>query len=115
MYCVIAGEKRFTLHPPCDAPFLYERSYPMGSYRLLPDEHRWVVQQEVPSCEHACSTRLFCCVTDVRCVHVAWVSVDPVPSSMASEQYPLYRHGSRLTCAVRPGETLVRRDNDRLQ
>jgi hypothetical protein len=52
MYCVIAGEKRFTLLPPCDAPFLYERSYPVGQYSC-DAQGKWSVNLQVlQSCNH---------------------------------------------------------------
>lgn len=33
MYCVVRGEKLFTLLPPSDVLFLYEQEYPSGRYR----------------------------------------------------------------------------------
>lgn len=33
MYCVVRGEKLFTLLPPSDVLFLYEQEYPSGTYR----------------------------------------------------------------------------------
>lgn len=33
MYCVVRGEKHFTLLPPSDVLFLYEQEYPQGRYR----------------------------------------------------------------------------------
>lgn len=33
MYCVLRGEKHFTLLPPSDVLFLYEQEFPQGRYR----------------------------------------------------------------------------------
>jgi hypothetical protein len=33
LYCVVAGEKHFTLLPPSDAPFLYTADFPDATYR----------------------------------------------------------------------------------
>ncbi|ETW04235.1 hypothetical protein, variant [Aphanomyces invadans] len=33
MYCVVRGRKHFTLLPPSDVAFLYEREFPTGRYR----------------------------------------------------------------------------------
>ena len=32
LYTVISGEKHFTLFPPCDYPWLYERDVPTGQW-----------------------------------------------------------------------------------
>lgn len=38
MYCVVRGEKHFTLLPPSDVLFLYEQDYPCGRYRQRREE-----------------------------------------------------------------------------
>ena len=45
MYCVLAGEKRFTLLPPSDVSFLYERVFPVGRFTV--SDGQWRVQHEV--------------------------------------------------------------------
>ena len=36
LYTVISGEKHFTLYPPCDYPWLYEKMYPTGQWTRDP-------------------------------------------------------------------------------
>jgi len=35
IYCVINGTKTFTLYPPTDLPFLYEREYSSAQYEQV--------------------------------------------------------------------------------
>ena len=37
MYCVVTGQKIFTLLPPSDILFLYEQDFPQGRYRRKAD------------------------------------------------------------------------------
>lgn len=45
IYVVIAGEKHFTLLPPTDAPFMYERMYPQAHFKQEPSG-KWKVRNE---------------------------------------------------------------------
>lgn len=46
MYCVIRGEKHFTLLPPSDVLFLYEQDFARGKYRRKLDGAGFDVQME---------------------------------------------------------------------
>lgn len=46
MYCVLRGEKQFTLLPPSDVLFLYEQEYPQGRYRRKDDGSGFEVHME---------------------------------------------------------------------
>ena len=70
MYCVLAGEKVFTLHPPCDAPFLYEKPYAVGRHALatVAGQQQWVVE---PSTEARLTLHFAGCslaVADMCCL-----------------------------------------------
>ena len=46
MYCVIRGEKHFTLLPPSDVLFLYEQEYAQGRYRRKSEGGGFEVEME---------------------------------------------------------------------
>lgn len=46
MFCVVRGEKHFTLLPPSDVLFLYEQEYPQGRYRRKQDGRGFGVEME---------------------------------------------------------------------
>lgn len=46
MYCVVRGEKHFTLLPPSDVLFLYEQQYPQGRYRRKNEGGGFEVEME---------------------------------------------------------------------
>lgn len=46
MYCVVRGEKHFTLLPPSDVLFLYEQEYPQGKYRRKNEGGGFEVEME---------------------------------------------------------------------
>lgn len=46
MYCVVRGQKHFTLFPPSDVLFFYEREYPQGRYRRRADGTGFDVEME---------------------------------------------------------------------
>lgn len=86
IYYVVAGAKEFTLYPPTDFPFLYERTYRAATYtRGSEDEDFAVVENDPPS-------------------SVPWLSVDPDRPDY--EAYPLFRHATPLRCVVHAGEAL---------
>ncbi|KAG5190569.1 cupin-like domain-containing protein [Tribonema minus] len=82
LYCVLRGEKRFTLLPPTDILFLYQRQCRAARYAHTP--RSWKVQLE-----------------DER---VPWISADPAEPNF--NRFPLLRYASPVQCAVGPGETL---------
>ena len=49
LFCVLSGEKIFTLCPPVDAPFLYERDYPSGRFHYSRATQQWTVVPHQPS------------------------------------------------------------------
>lgn len=46
MYCVVRGEKHFTLLPPSDVLFLYEQEYAQGRYRRKSEGGGFEVKME---------------------------------------------------------------------
>lgn len=84
MYCVLRGEKQFTLLPPSDVLFLYEQEYPQGRYRQRDDRNGFEVLMEENT--------------------VSWIPVDPACPDLS--RYPLFRYASPVQCNVGPGDIL---------
>eukprot|EP00903_Cladosiphon_okamuranus_P016617 g15329.t1 len=89
MYCVVRGEKLFTLLPPSDVLFLYEQDYASGTYR-----QRRGKTGELGGFE----------VELDRGATVPWIPVDPACPDL--EKYPLFRYASPVQCRVGPGDIL---------
>eukprot|EP01116_Phalansterium_solitarium_P009609 TRINITY_DN23847_c0_g1_i1.p1 TRINITY_DN23847_c0_g1~~TRINITY_DN23847_c0_g1_i1.p1 ORF type:complete len:336 (-),score=80.02 TRINITY_DN23847_c0_g1_i1:91-1098(-) len=88
IYAVIAGEKHFTLYPPTDLYFLYERRYKRGTFREnMENEAR--------------GFDIDCAESDNE---VPWISVDPDRPDY--DAFPRFRHASPIMCTVKPGELL---------
>jgi jumonji domain-containing protein 7 len=81
LHAVILGEKTFTLYPPTDLPFLYQRVYQTGRFdenmKIIPDEPK----NEVP-----------------------WISVDPTAPNF--DKFPLYEFATPYTVKLRAGDVL---------
>lgn len=109
MYCVVKGEKHFTLLPPADVACLYEREYKSARYR-----HER--SGELPGHPlDADSTRKFHDKFASR--HAAWrihespetgdtpwIPVDPL--HIDADRYPLAGLLDPVECVVRAGEVL---------
>eukprot|EP00752_Nemacystus_decipiens_P010892 g9685.t1 len=91
MYCVVRGEKLFTLLPPSDVLFLYEQEYPSGRYRYRQrngeNGGRGGFEVELEGG-----------------TTVPWIPVDPACPDL--DKYPLFRHASPIQCRVGPGDIL---------
>lgn len=66
LFYVLSGEKVFTLCPPADAPFLYQREFDSGTFHQQTNGE-WVVQQDYTT--NDCS----------ECFRVQWIEGDVEP------------------------------------
>ncbi|XP_065834269.1 bifunctional peptidase and (3S)-lysyl hydroxylase Jmjd7-like [Oscarella lobularis] len=82
LYCVVAGEKTFVLHPPTDAPFIPYKYYKPGVYKKCGDGF------EIVDC--------------VDETDVPWICVDPLRDNSES----IYGKARPITCTVKAGEML---------
>ena len=83
LYCVVTGEKHFTLLPPTDYHCLYETSYPQGQFQQEGGPGgRWEVQGAVDPQGQL--------VTD----HVPWVPVDVDHPDL--ERFPRFQHANPI-------------------
>jgi peptidyl-lysine (3S)-dioxygenase / protease len=84
MYCVVRGEKHFTLLPPSDIVFLHQQQHTAARYSYDAAAQQWSIEVEEDT--------------------VPWIPVDPALSDQA--QFPLFKYASPLQCTVRAGEIL---------
>jgi peptidyl-lysine (3S)-dioxygenase / protease len=84
MYCVVRGEKHFTLLPPSDILFLHQQQYTAARYSYDAAAQQWSINVEGET--------------------VSWIPVDPAVPNQA--QFPLFKYASPLQCTVRAGEIL---------
>jgi jumonji domain-containing protein 7 len=102
LFYVASGEKIFTLCPPADAPFLYERPVPSGRFVVQGDEYRhdhdgerpqpgvWRVRVDGPPLEPQL---------------VPWITAD-VTSKDDWHAFPLLQYAHPQTVRVQAGELL---------
>ena len=86
IYVVVTGEKHFTLLPPTDYPFLYEKVYPCARFKQEPTSGKWK-SHDLPSSKP-----------------VPWVSVDPDNPDL--NEFPMFAHCSPIRVTVKAGQCL---------
>eukprot|EP01129_Flabellula_baltica_P008790 TRINITY_DN3524_c0_g1_i1.p1 TRINITY_DN3524_c0_g1~~TRINITY_DN3524_c0_g1_i1.p1 ORF type:complete len:334 (-),score=66.74 TRINITY_DN3524_c0_g1_i1:15-971(-) len=84
LYCVVKGQKTFTLLPPTDFPYISKTPYPSGRYEYRDGE--WGIVMDDPPGE------------------VMWIPVDP--DNIDLDKYPKMIHASPLKVEVKKGEIL---------
>jgi peptidyl-lysine (3S)-dioxygenase / protease len=99
LFYVLSGEKVFTLCPPCDVPFLYERPVPEGSFEFI--HGQWRVRLgalSVPEADDGGAT------AQLQSSYVPWVTADVTKDS--GDDYPLLDCAHPITVRVQAGELL---------
>ena len=85
IYTVIKGQKHFTLYPPTNLPFLYQKFYPTARYEMNEKEE-----------------------FDVKITNedlkVPWISVDPKNPNF--EKYPNFKFATPYSVTLEPGDML---------
>lgn len=94
LYCVVRGAKRFTLLPPGDILWMYEREYPSYRYRSRADDPDAfdIVPDAAGDGGDGASSR------------VPWIPVDPTKPDLS--RFPLFANATPVTVTVRAGEVL---------
>ncbi|XP_074660399.1 bifunctional peptidase and (3S)-lysyl hydroxylase Jmjd7-like [Tubulanus polymorphus] len=86
LYCVVRGEKTFTLLPPTDQPFIPYGHYSAARYKLNDD------------------ARSFEIIDDPDVGTVPWIPLDPENPDFT--KYPRYKNAKPLVVTVKAGQTL---------
>lgn len=84
LYCVIRGEKTFTLIPPTDRPFVPYQTYPLARWHQKDDNGSFDVIDEEGT--------------------VPWVAVDPIHPDLNA--HPEFSNAKPVTVTVKAGEML---------
>jgi Cupin-like domain len=105
LYCVVAGTKTFTLCPPCDAPFLYEKWHRSGRFvqqRTCCDDDN---DDDGPQQSEAAAWQV--CL-DGEEGGVPWIAVDVHRRHDPDvvQQYPLLQYTHPITVHVTAGDLL---------
>jgi peptidyl-lysine (3S)-dioxygenase / protease len=82
VYCVISGEKHFTIYPPSDICFLYQKEYKTGNY---------IYDKENSSFKYK--------INDEK---IPWISFDPLKPDY--EAFPNSRFLTKIECVVSEGD-----------
>src|SRR5690606_4425904 len=85
MYAVVAGEKHFTLLPPTNFPYLYQKHYPCTTYQQKSNGD-WIIKPDSPPTTNP------------------WLSVDPHDVDL--KKYPLFKNATPIEVVVKAGEVL---------
>lgn len=85
LYCVISGEKTFTLYPPTDLPYI-----PYGDYRQACYKQNVMGEFEV--------------IDDAVNNVIPWIPVDPLKPDF--QTYPQFAKAQSIVCTVRAGDVL---------
>lgn len=94
LYCVLQGEKTFTLLPPADIAFLPERTLCTYEYKA----HRQKAQGQRDGFVFS--------LEEAQPPHTKrWICLDP-DASDALSVFPRFRYAHPLRCTVKAGETL---------
>lgn len=115
MYCVVKGQKHFTLLPPAAVACLYETEYP--SMRYAHKDSNKAASSSPDAAADAEAARLTALFHATYPQHAAWrlvpspetgatpwIPVDPL--NIDTHTFPLARHLKPLECVVEAGEIL---------
>ncbi|ELU10957.1 hypothetical protein CAPTEDRAFT_172878 [Capitella teleta] len=84
LYCVIRGQKTFTMHPPTDQPFIPYEKFQAAVYKE--EGEQFVIKD------------------DDEIGMVPWVAIDPLQPDF--DHYPSYAKSTPVTVTVKEGEML---------
>lgn len=85
LYCVIVGEKKFTLIPPTDQPFIPYENFRSGLYKENVEGHFEIVDDDTTGM-------------------VPWIPVDPLNPDI--KKYPQFRFARPVEVTVKAGDML---------
>lgn len=88
LYCVISGEKTFTLYPPTDMPYIPHKNYKVARYQQNKSNKFEIVNEQT------------WCSRDT----IPWIPVDPLNPDY--ETYPKFAKARAVSCTVKKGDLL---------
>jgi len=104
MYCVVKGQKNFTLLPPTDLPYLYKKEYKAGNF-VIEQEVEHVSPILIPVSGEFYNDKADWKISLSAESKVAWVPLDPDRYDVL-EKFPKFKYASPLRISVKAGEVL---------
>ncbi|XP_014213914.1 jmjC domain-containing protein 7 [Copidosoma floridanum] len=102
IYCVISGEKEFTLHPPTDQPWIPYKGYPSAYYKEI-EKGKWITEPTSSDLDlFNTEENADCTKTDQD--SVSWIAVDPLNPDY--DKYPNYKKAKKISVRVNQGDIL---------
>ena len=95
LFIVLSGEKVFTICPPSDAIFLPEEDFPAASFRFVPPNKGWLVEED-----HQVSKELKSDET------VKWIKYDILNVERNNQRYPYTHLTHPIEVKVKEGEMI---------
>lgn len=87
LYCVISGEKTFTLYPPTDLPYIPHGHYRQACYKQNLTGEFDVIDEPVDNKNM-----------------IPWITIDPLKPDL--QTYPEFAKAKAIVCTVRAGDVL---------
>ena len=88
LYCVISGQKTFTLYPPTDLPFIPHQEYTVARYHQTESNKFKIINEPT-----WCSSKT-----------IPWIPVDPLNPDY--ETYPEFAKAKPISCTINKGDVL---------
>jgi hypothetical protein len=90
LYCVISGQKTFTLYPPTDMPYIPHQEYMVARYHQN-EYNKFEIINDPTATGHPSET-------------IPWIPVDPLNPDY--ETYPEFAKVKSVSCTVKKGDVL---------
>ena len=88
LYCVISGQKTFTLYPPTDLPYIPHQEYTVARYHQC-ESNKFEIINEPTWCSNKT---------------IPWIPVDPLNPDY--EKYPEFADAKPISCTINEGDVL---------
>ncbi|KAK2583857.1 hypothetical protein KPH14_001133 [Odynerus spinipes] len=95
IYCVVSGEKTFTLHPPTDLPWIPYEKYSPAVYKEI-ESGNWIIE---PISKNNLEPEY-----SENSDKIPWININPLNPDY--DRYPKYRNAHALDVTVRKGDIL---------
>lgn len=103
IYCVVAGEKRFTICPPSDTYWLTKKTVPKAHWTRVSDES--TIEGETME-ESTITVGDFKTVLDPEVGDVEWIDIDVDYPTAAQKDLPALKHITKFNVSVKAGQVL---------
>ena len=85
LYCVIKGQKHFTLYPPSDRAFIPYQNFSVGQFSFK--DNMWLIEDQKTVGERTT---------------IPWIAVDPLKPNY--EKFPQFKNAKSYQCTINAGD-----------